>query len=257
MRSGSRRPPGPDFAQPHVRRGRDDVQVLRSRQVDEERQHEQQVEPDEHPFGDARASRSKAVDEPDEPARRPVPPTSVRPERDARRLPQQQRDDDRRDHQQDAVGFLEVRSAEAVGLCTFLIATAVITPASTRDGEHVDQPGEPWPCRRSAAGPVAVHDRDRRLGDRGEQHDEPPEDRGVHQPGHEPLEELALADDLDELARRALPGRPATVGIVGPRSAQRRDPGGARGARRARPRRPRRRPSSAALSARSVGGPPR
>jgi hypothetical protein len=83
------------------------VQVLRARQVGEEREHEQQVQPDERALGPLEGRYAHAVGEP----REPVGNGAMRigePERDPGRLPEQQRDHDGRDHQQDAVGFLEV-----------------------------------------------------------------------------------------------------------------------------------------------------
>ena len=90
-RSGSSRPPAPRAPEPDVDRGGGDVQVLGVRQVGEEREDRQHVDPDEHALEHARrlvaAEQVREQVRDRRPRRRPL----VEPERDPRRVPQQQR----------------------------------------------------------------------------------------------------------------------------------------------------------------------
>ena len=89
--------------------------MLGARQVGEEGQDRQHVDPDEHPLEHAgrlvvgEQMRERVRD------RRPVPGVVVDPERDPRRVPQQQRQRDRGDQPQDQVGLAHVRALEALG----------------------------------------------------------------------------------------------------------------------------------------------
>ena len=105
-----------------------------------------------------------------------------------------ERDDDARDQRR---GSGRPRPGgcrrSARGRCIFRIAKAVSTPANTstakRSTRNANQPW--WPSHGSVAS--LVDDPDHRDHDRRQQHDEAPEDRGVHEPRDEPLEQLALA----------------------------------------------------------------
>ena len=117
------------------------------------------------------------------------------------------------------------------GRTTLRITTAATTPTSTstRTGRRGMRTS---PGARATGALVPVDRGDHRHHDRREEDEEAPEDERVHQPGYEPLQELALAeDDLGlVLTRRgtSLCGRPACRADE-PRR------GRARGARRAPP----------------------
>jgi hypothetical protein len=89
------------------------------------------------------------------------------------------------------------------------MATAAITPHRTST-EHVHHQREPALVAEPRQRRVAVDRADHREHDRREQHDEAPEDRRVHQPRPEPLQQLALAED--DLGLVAHPPRD----VVGP-----------------------------------------
>ena len=61
-------------------------------------------------------------------------------------------------------------------------------------GEHVHHQREPALVAEPRQRGVAAHRADHRDHDRGEEHQEAPEDGGVDQPGHEALEQLPLAE---------------------------------------------------------------
>ena len=85
------------------------------------------------------------------------------------------------------------------------------------DGEDVDHDGEPRRVPQDRQGPVGIDHRQHRLDDRGQQHQEPPEDERVHQARHRLLEQLALAEHVRELAGGA--GRGVVGATAGPGSA--------------------------------------
>ena len=130
---------------------------------------------------------------------------SFRCERDPRRVPQEQRRHDAGDERQDQVGLAHVAALEPG------------RPLHLADDERRHDAGEDEHGRRrrraartSPGGPShgivwpAVDDRDQRHHDRREEHEEAPEDERVHQPGHEPLQQLALAErDHASLRTRA------------------------------------------------------
>ena len=185
-------------------RGRD-VQVLRVRQVGEEGEHEQDVRPHEDALGDLRPltareeGRQRVRD--GRPARRPL----VQVERDAARVPEEERADDPGDHREDEVRLAEVAPLEPLG------PLDLPDPERCRDAdqherrEHVDEQREPALAAEPRERPVAVDRPDHRHHDRGEQHDEAPEDERVHEARDEALEELLLPEDDDGLV--ADPGR--------------------------------------------------
>ena len=160
--------------------------------------------------------------------------------------------------EQDAVGLVEVRAAEAVGpLHLPDRARRSTTPASTATANtstsHANHVVSPISGRCPSGSTIAIA----ASTIVGSSTTNPQKIAACIRPGHEPLEELPLADDVAELAARALGGRPGAIGVVGAGRAKRRDTRsrpapGERGRRRHDER-----ASSAALSARSVGGPPR
>ena len=94
--------------------------------------------------------------------------------------------------------------SKRAGRWTLRMITAPITPASTstanRSTMNANQPW--WPSHGNVASRV---DRaDHRDHDRGEEDEEAPEDRGVDQAGHEPLEQLPLAEHDHGLVLDAL-----------------------------------------------------
>ncbi len=94
--------------------------------------------------------------------------------------------------------------SKRAGRWTLRIITAPITPASTITANtstiRANQPCSP--SHGSVALPV--HRADHRDHDRGEEDEEAPEDRRVDQAGHEPLEQLPLAEHDHGLVLDAL-----------------------------------------------------
>src|SRR5882762_1591038 len=70
--------------------------------------------------------------------------------------------------------------------------------------EQVDQKGKPSLLAEPRQRRVRIDRPDHRDDDGGEQDEEAPEDRGMHQTGHESVEQLALPDDYDRLLPGAL-----------------------------------------------------
>ena len=107
---------GAGAAEPHVDRGDEDVEVLGAGEIGEEGQDRQDVDPDEHALEHLRRLvvgeelRERVRDR--RPRRRPL----VQVERDTGRMPEQQRDHDRRDQRQDEVGLAEMAALEPLGL---------------------------------------------------------------------------------------------------------------------------------------------
>ena len=133
-------------------------------------------------------------------ARRPL----VQVERDPRRVPEQQRRHDPGDQRQDQVGLAEVAALEARRALHLADQRRADHAGEHQHGEHVDQQREPALMPEPGQRRVAVDRADQRDQDRREQDEEAPEDRRVDQPRHEPLEQLALAeDDLGLVARSA------------------------------------------------------
>ena len=113
---------------------------------------------------------------------------------DASRVPAEQRQDDERDHQQDEVGFAEVRAVEARRSHDLADPDGGHDTGEHREDEDVDQRHEPALRPEPRERPVAVDGRDHRHDDRREEHEEAPEDRGMHRAGQQPLEQLALSE---------------------------------------------------------------
>ena len=100
---------------------------------------------------------------------------------------------------EDEVRLAEVRALEARAAARPCgSTTAVATPASTSTTKRsTSQPNQRLAPEPRQLG-VLVDRGDHRHHDRREEHEEAPEDERVHQPGHEPLQQLALAEhDLD------------------------------------------------------------
>src|SRR5207342_1819544 len=106
---------------------------------------------------------------------------------------------DPEDREEDPVGLLHVGAAEPVG--SLHLPDEERDPDANDDEgrEEVLQEGEPRGMAEVGQCPGRVDHREHRLGDRRQQDQEPPEDRRVHRAGDRLLEELALAQDLDEL----------------------------------------------------------
>ena len=108
-------------------------------------------------------------------------------------MPTEQRQHNERDQREYQVRLAEVRALEPR------------RPHDLADDERRDDPGEHEACEDVAQQAVPLRrrhvtacGRDRGEHDRREEDEEAPEDERVHQPRHEPLQELALAEhDLD------------------------------------------------------------
>ena len=111
------------------------------------------------------------------PARRPL----VEAERDPAGVPEQQRRDDPGDHGQDQVGLAEVAALEARGPLELADRHRGEHAGQHEHGEDVHEQREPALVAEPRQRGVAVHRADHRDHDRGEEDEEAPEDRGVHQ----------------------------------------------------------------------------
>ena len=244
-------PAAPRPREEHVHRGRRDVQVLRVRQVGEEAEDEREVRPDEDALEHAR--RRAAAEEVRERVRerRPAGRPLVQPGRDPRPVPARERDHDARDQREDQVGLAAVAPLEplrAARPCGSRRRST--TPEQHEHDEEVGERREPALRAEPRDRLVPVDGTDHRDHDRREEDDEAPEDERVHQPGHEPLQQLALAehehglvadaraDVVEALDRLAHPNQPDEQ----QRAAREQAARDQRGRRRARPRR--RRPLS-------------
>ncbi len=130
----------------------------------------------------------------------------VQPERVRGGVPEEQRQHDRRR----SGSRIRSASPRCAALGTAPAARPCGSDRRVRDPgehehrEHVDQPARTSPDAPSH-GSVEPRStaRDHRHHDRREEHEEAPEDEGVHQPGHEPLEELPLPEHDHDLVARA------------------------------------------------------
>jgi hypothetical protein len=107
-------------------------------------------------------------------------------------VPQHERRDDARDHGQDQVGLAEVAALEALRALDLADGHGGDHAQQHHHREHVDHQREPALMAEPRQRGVLAHRSDHRDDDRREEDDEAPEDRGVHQARHEPLEQLAL-----------------------------------------------------------------
>ena len=202
-RSGSSRPRALSASEPDVDRGRGDVQVLGVRQVGEEREDRPHVDPDEHALEHARRAvagedvRDQVRDR--RPRRRPL----VVAERDPRRVPQQQRDHDRRDQRQDQVGLPHVAALEAARSHDLAHPQRRGDADQHEHAEDVDEQRVPALVPQPRERLVAVDDPDHRDHDRRAEHEEAPEDERVHQPRPEALKQLALPEHDRDLVAHA------------------------------------------------------
>jgi hypothetical protein len=110
-------------------------------------------------------------------------------------VPEQQRRDDPRDQREDQVGLAEVAALEARRALDLADDHRADHADEHEHREQVDHEREPALVAQPREGGVAVHRADHRDHDGGEEDEEAPEDRRVDQPGHEPLEQLALGED--------------------------------------------------------------
>jgi hypothetical protein len=199
----------------HVDRARRDVQVLRIAEVHAEREDQRHVGPQPGPHPRADPSRRGALEDPgDGRGHRGPPPVRREPERDPRAAAQEQRDDDPEDQSEDPVRLAPVAADEPLG--------PLAEPDRERDRQAHEHPGgedvlhepePPGPADPRQLEP-GIHDLPADLEDRGQQHEEAPEDQGVHQAGHEPLEQLALAEHPRAFARE--PDREVAAALHGP-----------------------------------------
>ena len=177
-----------------VHRRGGDVEVLRVGEVDEERQDQEHVRP--HEAALEHLGHGPVAEQPRErvrdgrPARRPL----VQPQRDPARVPEQQRRDDPRDHRQDQVGLAEVAALEARRAGELADRDRGHHAAQDEHREDVHEQREPALVPEPRQRGVAVHGADQRHQDRREEDEEAPEDRRVHQPRAEALEQLALPE---------------------------------------------------------------
>ena len=138
----------------------------------------------------------------------------VQAERDPRRVPEQQRQDDAGDPGEDQVGLAEVAALEAARAHDLADVERGRDADQHEHREDVDEQPEPALVPEPRDRRLAVDDADHRDDDRREQDEEAPEDERVHQPGHELLQQLALPEHDDRLLAHARSDR---VGAVDPR----------------------------------------
>ncbi len=188
-------------AEEDVDRGGGDVQVLRVREVGEEAEDDQHVRPNEDALEDlgCRAVSEQAGDRVGD--GRPRGGPGIQPESDQRRMPQEQGRHDPHDQREDEIRLAQMAAGEAPR------PLHLPDPKRRRDaGKHehdedVDHECVPAlafePAERGSGRErrLAVDDAHDRHEDRREEDEEAPEDEGVHQPRHEPLEQFALTED--------------------------------------------------------------
>jgi hypothetical protein len=117
-------------------------------------------------------------------------------------VPEQQRGDDARDPGEDQVSLAEVAALEPPRALHLADPHGDPDPDQHEHREHVHQEEEPALVAEPRDRPVTIDRPQQRHHDRRAEHEEAPEDEGVHQPGDEPLEELALPEHDD----RFVPG---------------------------------------------------
>ena len=194
----------PGAAEEDVDRGREDVQVLRIGQVDEEAEDDRDVRPHEHALEDTcRLTRAESVRDAVR-DRRPAGRPLVQAERDPRRMPEHERRHDPGDQRQDQVGLTEVTALEAGG--TLRLADQECAQDTDQDehGEQVDHEREPALAPEPGQRRVAVDRPDQRDQDRRQEDEKAPEDDRVQRAGDEALEQLPLAEHDLRLCAQAL-----------------------------------------------------
>ncbi len=125
---------------------------------------------------------------------------------------QSERRDDQRDQAEDQVGLAEVASLEPRRPLHLADEERRGHADEDEDAEDVDEEEEPTLMAEPRQRPVAVDRPEQRHHDRREEDDEPPEDEGVHEAGHEPLEQLPLAEHDRRLRPDAAPHVAGAVG---------------------------------------------
>jgi hypothetical protein len=193
--------PGP--TEEHVDRCGQDVEVLGVGQVGQEGEDDEDVRPHGGALQDLR---TLAVPEPlrDEVRqRRPARRVLVQPQRDAGGVPEQQRAHDAGDQRQDQVGLSRAASLEAPRPLDMADREGGGHARQHQGREDVHEQRVPALVTEPGQRGAAVDGSDHRDQDRGQQHQEAPEDRGVHEARHEPLEQLALPRDQDRLGPQA------------------------------------------------------
>ena len=128
----------------------------------------------------------------------------VEAERDARGVPQHERDDDAADQPEDQVGLAQVTAVEALRALDLADRERRQHAREDEHREEVDEEREPALRAEPGQRRVAVDDADHRDHDRRQQHDEAPEDGRVHDPRQQPLEELLLPEHDHGLVAHAL-----------------------------------------------------
>ena len=118
----------------------------------------------------------------------------VQAQRDLRRVPEEERDHDARDQRQDQVGLAEVAAHKALRSHGLAYDECSQHAGQHEQREDVDQQRVPTLRAEPRQRRMRVDRADHRDDDRGEEDEEAPEDRRVHQPRQQPLQQLALAD---------------------------------------------------------------
>ena len=176
-----------------VDRRDDDVKVLRVGQIDEERQDDQHMRPDRGALEVGKESlwqhlRDRARER--SPARRIVVP----PERDLRRVPQEQRDHDSGDQAEDQIRLAEVTAHETRRPLHLTDHESGDDAGQDQQREDVDQERVPALRSEPGQGGASIDRANHRDQDRREQDEETPEDGRVHESRQQSLQELALTD---------------------------------------------------------------
>jgi hypothetical protein len=118
-------------------------------------------------------------------------------------VPTEERQDDERDHDEDHVGFAEVRPHEPRRAHHLTNPCSGDHTGEHSEDEHVDQGHEPALRPEPRQRPLAVHCGEHRHHDRRKEHEETPEDHGVHDARQQALQELLLAEHDRRLVANA------------------------------------------------------
>ncbi len=144
------------------------------------------------------------------------------PERDLRGATEQDREHDRRDREEDVLGFLGVTALETAG---------PLNPPNVEGGQDSSQHGNDEEILdRAQRAPssdqwdmeAVLVNRAEGLHDGGEEDEETPEDEEVHEAGPRPLQELPLTEDHHQLLSDLEPDR-VRLSVVRPAEAQKAD----------------------------------
>ena len=126
---------------------------------------------------------------------RPLLRPLVAAERDPRGVPAQERRHDQRDEAEDQVGLAQVAALESGRPLHLADQEGGRDAHEHEHAEDVDEKEEPALVAEPRDRPVTVDRTEEGQHDRREEDHEPPEDQRVHHARHEPLHELALAED--------------------------------------------------------------